>query len=214
MTINSVHTIVRDRNEALIRHFNNDMMPPSIATHDIDALALTQTYRGGTVRPLSEERSAGFVWLFPNPNDSSLWVRAGSSNYRSSYKSFISQSYGEVDWTGFELYDVDHLFNRARAFAPQTLLRVEAVDKDVNRQHGASFERTNTSSSVEQGNARDMRKMTFISVLKLASINAPRDENDTQALQLIEQYFVNRGWQREAIKQSISGLMSASRRRS
>jgi hypothetical protein len=213
MTARSIHTIARARSATLIEHFHSDMMPPVVATRDIESLALTVTYGGGTVENLAGE-SEGIIWRFSAADDSSLWVRPNFDRYRAVYKQFIEKIYGSVDWDGFEIYDVDHLFNRARAFDTSTLLRVEAVAKSVNRQHGFSFERSNSKSDIEKANGRDGRKLTFISVLKLAGINAPRSMDDHKGVLAVENYLMSHGWKKADIDLSLTSLFEKARHRS
>ncbi|WP_342077666.1 hypothetical protein [Yoonia sp. SS1-5] len=207
--------ILTARCRTLLNKFHLDDVPPLTATDDLEGKLTVTPYGGGTLRALPGRRGP-VIWDQSGPHGSSLWVPKSYEAYRAAFFDFIALVYGpDVDMAGKDLYDVDHIFNRARA--PQGFfVRVEAVVSEINQSHGRTFEKTNTNSLVElarRSNGKDHRKMTFISALKLANLDPPRNANDAEQIAAITQYFTQNGWPPFLITQALDNLIEVAQRR-
>jgi hypothetical protein len=164
----TLHQIVIQRNEDLIRRFHEDRLPSHAALMNLKDAPQNHALGGGEIKPLPGALGPK-IWEKGTKHETSLWVPKTYSNYREAFFKFIKHLYGnDVDMAGAKAYDVDHLFNRERASAG-AMIRVEAVSASVNRSHGAGYEKTAGASTVaisRQAKMRPFTKIDFISVLK------------------------------------------------
>jgi len=210
-----VGDVLRRRSERIARRFHDAIAPPLLLARDLTAVVGLNAHGGGALEPLPfREEGRALVWRKPNADDTSLWVRAGDPAYRDAFCTFLEHVYGAgaIDLTHFDDYDVDHLFNRANALADD-FLRVEGIASSINRSHGAGFERLNTHSTiaVAQRHRKEQRLMTFVSVLKVAGLKAPRSTTDTARLQPIYAFLLPNGWPRAVVDDAIADLLGKAR---
>lgn len=214
----TIADIVRSRSQALLRRFHSDSAPPLTAAAGLADKVGLGSYGGGALEILPSpgaQAAAIRIWRAPNPDDCALWLPRSYTGWRARYFSFIERIYGTVDMAGAAAFDVDHLFNKARAPAG-FLIRVEAIPAWVNRIHGATFERLDSASAIQlarRASARDHRKMTFVSALKLAGLAPPRACDDRARMAAAVGYFIARGWSREDVEQSLRNLLQVAEAR-
>lgn len=207
MASQTVSAIIQRRIARLAARFNADAQPPLVAVADVAQAAATFAYGGGRVEPLAGFEGRAVVWRRDTPDDSSVWAHPADP-HRAIFASFIETAYGAVDWTGFSAFDVDHVFNKARAPAGHFLL-LEAIPLGDNRSHGGGFERTNTASTIEKATAgREYRKLTFVSVLKLAGLKPPRALDDRERINPARDWLVRNGWSAREVEDAIETLLT------
>ncbi len=207
MPTTSIHAIVRERADALIAAWHSDMLPTVIATRDLPGLAWLSGAGSASVERLDPAKDSAMIWRRATPALSSLWIRKSRRDYREAYLRFIEQVHGPNDRTGFSLYEIDHLFDHARAFDDATLLRVEAVPLRVNRPPGANLERHNFHAHWAAANPQDARKMTFAGVLKLAGYSAPASADDAAQIAAVRAVFIAKGWTGDAVDAALAGVV-------
>ncbi len=142
----------------------------------------------------------------PVPHRSTVWVRDGYNGYRSAFKAFIKTIYGNVDFDGFDEMEVDHLASRGQKRMGGKFIRIEAVDKSVNRSHGASVEK---KQAAQKGRGkRDMDGLTLLSVLKLYGLKPPTSPNDGQRMEEIRRTLKADGWDKNEVSRGIQILLA------
>ena len=207
MPTQSIHAIVRERADALIAAFHTDMLPTVIATRDLPGLAWLSGAGSASVERLDAAKDSAMIWRRATPALSSLWIRKSRRDYREAYLRFVEMVHGANDRTGFSLYEIDHLFDNARAFDDATLLRVEAIPLRVNRPPGTAPERHNFHAHWAAAGLRDARKMSFAGVLKLAGHVAPVSPDDTAQIAAVRAAFAAKGWAGDAVDAALATML-------
>jgi hypothetical protein len=211
----TLHQIVIQRNEDLIRRFHEDRLPPHAALMNLKDAPQNHALGGGEIKPLPGALGPK-IWEKGTKHETSLWVPKTYSNYREAFFKFIKHLYGnDVDMAGAKAYDVDHLFNRERASAG-AMIRVEAVSASVNRSHGAGYEKTAGASTVaisRQAKMRPFTKIDFISVLKILGLPAPASVADKPRIDVIKQHSQKLGFTPDQIETGINNLLEIAKRR-
>lgn len=141
----------------------------------------------------------------PQPHRSTCWVREGYSGHRKAYKDFIKKIYGSVDFSGFRDLEVDHLAARGQKRMGGKFIRIEAIDKSVNRSHGAGPEKK--MAGQKKRSARDKDGLTLLQVLKLYNLSPPRSPKDSARMALIEKTLKADGWNAAEVKAGIETLL-------
>lgn len=205
-----IRTLLDQRASELARQFHRTFVPPLVQAQNLRQMIKLHSHGGGTIAELPE--SKGLVWSKTTNHTSSIWVRADDGNYRDTFRKFIDATYDAVDWTDFAQFDVDHLYNKANAM-PTDWLRIEGIAGGINKSHGASFERRNTGSTIEIANRASSEQglMTFVVLMKIAGLKAPRKISDTQRMAPISAYFQSNGWPKKEIDDAVGALLEKSR---
>lgn len=139
------------------------------------------------------------------PHKATCWVRDGYSGYRSAYAAFVKKIYGAVDFDGFKEMEIDHLVAKGQKRSGGKYIRIEAINKSVNRSHGATVDK---SQAKQKGRSRrDQDNLTIISVLKLYGLKAPRSRNDGERLEEIRKKLKANGWDAKEAMKSIDNLL-------
>lgn len=182
--------------------------PPVVAVRALSDLQRHLVHGAARVEEISAgELKAAILWR-EAPDRHSLWVRATYAGYRTAYRTFIGRVYQDVDWSGFPEFDVDHLLNRARIRRLDYYLRVEAVQKEINQQHGRTIERASGQNPREKATRKAERPLTAISILKLAGIEAPRGPEDVAALARAKAFLVgSQRWEAAAAEMALQNMV-------
>lgn len=212
--MSSVHAIIQARNADLIRRFREDMLPPHAALTDLAGAPSNPALGGGEIEALPGRRGPK-IWRKATDHETSLWVPPAYGAYRAAFFDFLRHVYGTVDMTDALSYDVDHLFNRARA-SPNAMIRVEGVLAGINRSHGAGYEKTAGAGPVAQARQTDMRpftKVEFISILKVLGLEAPTSAQDRPRMDRIRAESRRLGFPPDIIEAGISNMLAIANRR-
>lgn len=204
--------IAERRSDALRKWFHTREMPPVIAIIERRSLKEHPTEGGGDFEKLGRRRERNvYVWKKGDPESSSLWVLSSYSSYRSAYKAFIRSLYGQVDFTDFDQFHVDHLFAKGQRRAHAKYVRVEAVPKGTNMQHGFTVESDQAKQKTRKRRSHD--HMSFLSVLKLMGLRAPRGPDDHAQIKKISRALEKDGWDRKEVEQALLTLTALYKRR-
>ena len=116
-----------------------------------------------------------------------LWVTADNDRYRQNYLAFLRQSHGLQLERIPEPFDVDHMFNRARALRyGYKYVRLALVDSKVNQSHGAGYEKTVTRGNRERLDTTralmdEIGCMKFFGFMNPSESRPRKDEIDSYA---------------------------------
>src|SRR6185312_1317054 len=117
------------------------------------------------------ETTKGFVQHCPSLNYKFLWLRPEDDDYKAKYEAFLERHHGINTMPSG--YDVDHLFNRARAInLGLSYVRMVLLGPGENRSHGAGYEKSRTAGHI--GTPGNQRGIDEIMLLKLCGIRSPR----------------------------------------
>lgn len=113
----------------------------------------------------------GFVQQCSSLGYKFLWLRPEDDNYKATYEAFLRRHYSiAIMPTG---YDVDHLFNRARASELKlAYVRMVLLGPGENRSHGAGYEKSRTKGGI--GKSGRERGIDEIMLMKLCGVRSPR----------------------------------------
>ena len=115
--------------------------------------------------------SKGFVQYCPSLGYKFLWLRPEDDDYLTTYKAFLKRHHGIGHMP--KGYDVDHLFNRARASGlGLSFVRMILLKPGENRSHGAGYESSRTKGGI--GKTGRERGIDEIMLMKLCGIRSPR----------------------------------------
>lgn len=151
-------------------------VPPYAAIPAISILATTpsaiRSKHPVVIEPFPDSgASKGFVQLCPSLGYRFLWLRPEDDNYLTMYKAFLKRHHGIGDMP--KGYDVDHLFNRARAIdLGLAFVRMVLLRPGENRSHGAGHESSRTKAGI--GKTGRERGIDEIMLMKLCGIRSPR----------------------------------------
>lgn len=183
-------------------------VPPVVAVRALADLENHLVHGPARIEEISRaDLKAAILWR-DIPDRHSLWVRAKYSNYRSAYRRFIDSAYEGVDWAGFSAFDVDHLLNRARINRLDFYLRVEAVAKEINQQHGRTVEKASGKNPRERATLKAERPLTALSILKLAGIPAPSGPQDLAAIARARSFLVgSQRWPEPLAEMALQNML-------
>lgn len=196
----SLQTIIRNRQNALFVAWKNDpFQQVQVETIEelqrhafLDDLDLeVETGQSGR-RSL---RNAVIVRRDGNPDtNASVWVRAGYSGYRNAWLGFVRQVY-QVSATPADLagYNIDHLLNRARSPGGAGLIRIEAINDQVNQAWGRLFEKAASNPDFYANQARYGRKLSWLIAAKLMGQMPPRGPDDQAGIDRLVRFFQAKG---------------------
>jgi len=173
--------VIRREHDALASETRIAQCPPIVAVNDMDDIGrIPRSLRDShptTVTALAGAKGAAFVVDCPSLDSTVLWVGTGNDDYRSDYAVYLNSIYKlKLPRVPAE-YDVDHLYNRARAqMYGLQFIRVALVAGAVNRSHGASVEKdltVNEALRVRKG----MKVMDEIASMKYFGFLSPTRSN-------------------------------------
>ena len=173
--------VIRREHDALAVETRITQCPPIVAVNDMDDVGrvprVLRDAHATTVKSLAGTRGTAFVVDCPSLDSTALWVGTANDYYRDDYVVYLNSIYK------FKLervpahYDVDHLYNRARAqMYGLQFIRVALVAGAVNRSHGASVEKdltVNEALRVRKG----MKVMDEIATMKYFGFLSPTRTN-------------------------------------
>ena len=111
--------VIQREHDALAAETRIAQCPPIVAVNDIDHIAeVPRCLRDNhptTVTALAGSKSAAFVVYCPSLQSTALWVATGNNDYRDDYLLYLNSTFMLGLSRMPEQYDVDHLYNRARA---------------------------------------------------------------------------------------------------
>lgn len=109
------------------------------------------------------------------PCGAMLWMDPVASGYRDTYGRFLRQHWGATRDLTNSGYDVDHVYNRARArHYGYKFVRMFLVRAEANRDHGRAYEKQ--IGSVERNRfVKIMKLLDGMSELKVLGLLAVRD---------------------------------------
>lgn len=120
-----------------------------------------------------EGRTDAFVQN--GPCGQMLWMDPVSTDYRATYGRFLKAYWGATTDLTNSGYDVDHLYNRARAKQyGYHLVRMMLVVGDVNRDHGRSYEKQ-IGAAERNRHVKIMKLLDGMSELKALGLPPIRD---------------------------------------
>jgi len=144
--------------------------PPIVAVRDAQTLRgyweVRQDQKVGFAR--FEDREDAYVQS--GPCGVSLWLDPAADGYRASYGRFLKAHWGATqDLTGSG-YDVDHVYNRARAIHyGYRLVRMLLVKAGPNRAHGSGYEKP-LGAREKRRFAKIMKLLDGMSELKVVGL--------------------------------------------
>lgn len=167
-------TILEREQDALARETRIAQCPPYVAVLDIDIVAHTprdlRTHHPVTIRPLANAKAGSVVVDCPTLNSKALWVNLQKDkqdrHYRADYLTFLNAEWQAGIGTIPDPYDVDHLYNsaRARIYGLQ-YVRMALVHYKANRSHGAGPEKDVTKNE-ELRRVSDRKQMDELTSMK------------------------------------------------
>lgn len=169
--------------------------------HNISQEVDAQLGRVGSHR----ERSVIMLQAGTDPDTTwSVWARAGFSNYKAAYLTFIRKAYGPA-LTGDDVpgYDVDHISNKAYAPTGNEYIRLEAIPHDANHSWGVNFESARTRNT----DARSAHLMNYMSCAKLGGQLAPAGEGDAVGISRLVTYFVSIGLPKDEAESGVRSML-------
>ncbi|PZW40084.1 hypothetical protein C8P66_12553 [Humitalea rosea] len=187
-------------------------VPPYTAIPDISVLMATPSVLRAK-HPLGIEAfprastAQGFVQICPSLGYKFLRLPPDDDNYLATYKSFLKKHHGLGDVPSG--YDVDHLFNRARAIdLGLGFVRMVLLGPGENRSHGAGYEASRTKGGI--GRPGRERGIDEIMLMKLCGIRSPRKNRPLSLEMLTHVHYIAAlfGLPPLAIELNIRDLMS------
>ena len=177
MTVDEVRSRERD---ALLGEYLNPLaqVPPYVAISNISDLTNTPSFLRAkyplAIEPFPEsDMTNGFVQHCPSLGYKFLWLRPEDKGHLSKYKAFLRRFYDIHNIP--DCYEVDHLFNRARAIALNlSHVRMVLLGRRENRSHGAGYEKSRTAGRM--GRSGNQRGIDEITLMKLCGIASPRKD--------------------------------------
>jgi len=173
--------VIHREHSALAAETRIAQCPPIVAVNDMDDISrvprVLRDAHATSVNRLAGARGPAFVVDCPSLDSTALWVGTGNDYYRDDYVVYLNAFYKlKLEKVPAE-YDVDHLYNRARAqMYGLQFIRVALVSGPVNRSHGASVEKdltVNEALRVRKG----MKVMDEIATMKYFGFLAPTRTN-------------------------------------
>jgi hypothetical protein len=104
------------------------------------------------------------------PCGASLWMDPAATGYRDAYARFLRDHWGAKEGLGGSGYDVDHVYNRARALHyGYRFVRMFLVRAEANRAHGRSYEKQIGAVEAKR-KAKIMKLLDGMSELKVLGL--------------------------------------------
>ncbi len=208
--------------QAIIANWKQWDVPPVVAIEGIHVLG--SSYGGPEGRatrwlPLQTGSAASAVGAMIQRTEGgvmSLWIDPALDNYVDLFRTFLEQ-HAKVDHSDLSVrYDVDHLYNAARArnFGYK-LVRLFPIPASINRSHGAGYEKAMTAADVGR-RRKVMKLMDEVSTMKFFGIRSPRKNGKLSATQRqhLDKMATEFGLAPGAAVDGASGLMDRAHQRS
>ncbi len=204
----TIRQVAAQRAAQMLRDDRDMTAPPVVAVRTLADLERHLVHGSARIEEISRaELKAAIVWR-DTPDRHSIWVRAKYTGYRDAYRRFIDSAYDDVDWDGFADLDVDHILNRARLRRLDYYVRLEAVRREINQQHGRTCEAASGKNPREQSTGKPERPLTVLSILKLAGIPAPAGPADRSAIAAARTFLVgNQRWLPELADNALADML-------
>lgn len=173
----NVAEVIRREHDALALETRIAQCPPIVAVNDINEVArVPRCLRDShptSVTALAGAKGKAFVVDCPSLESTALWVGSANNDYRDDYLVYLNSKYKlEITQIPRE-YDVDHLYNQARALLyGLQFLRVGLVGYKANRSHGASVEKDLTVNEALRVH-KSMKVMDEIASMKYFGFLSP-----------------------------------------
>jgi hypothetical protein len=215
LTVSDVQSQERD---GLLGEYTIAEIPPYVAIPSISELTGTPSRLRAkyplVIEPIGERTEAGgFVQISPGLNYKFLWLRPKDGAYKEKYGAYLKKYY-DIDAIPAG-YEVDHLFNKARAIDLELVyIRMALVGKHENASHGAGYEKSRTKGGIgAKGRARGIDEITL---MKLCGISSPRKNRplSREILGHVQRVAAMFGMSPMEIEQNIRELMEVAAFRS
>ena len=176
----SLERVITEEREALTAEFlfpagiSRIQIPPYCAVPEFQVLRITPSELRSRYPIFVEDLQPGtpgraFVQICPGLRYRFLWTHVDNDAYRDDYVFFLRKHHNMHISDLPSSYQVDHLYNRARAREMRLpFVRTVLLPKSVNMSHGAGYEKSRTRSGV--GVPGRQRKIDEIVLMKLWGI--------------------------------------------
>lgn len=171
-------SVIKAERDALAAETRIAHSPPFVAANDLHEVArlpvILRAHHPATVKPLAPAGSRAFVISCPSLESAALWVDTSSSRYVTDYLTFLNTEHGLTIDRVPPPFDVDHLYNAARARAyGLKFVRTALVAHGVNRSHGAGPERDVTKNEALRSPGSGLKLMDELTCMKYFGFLAP-----------------------------------------
>lgn len=180
-----IHEVIRGEQKALAAETRISKCPPFVAVNKMDDVVNFPTSlrwsHKATVQRLPEAKGQAFVVDCPSLQSTVLWAGTNNDDYRDDYLRFLKTKH-HCDLPKIPPpFDVDHLYNRARAqMYGLQFIRVALVGHAANRSHGAAYEKDITRNEAQR-ERRDMKLMDEITSMKYFGFLSPLRDDPREA---------------------------------
>nr|WP_314075231.1 hypothetical protein [uncultured Roseococcus sp.] len=117
-------------------------IPIIVAALNLDILKTFWRYRTQPDVTFTPYGGGGQAYVQNGPAGAVLWMDPAASGYRDLFGRFLTEHWGTARTLTNSGYDVDHMYNRARARRyGYGLVRMFLVRGEINRDHGRAWER-------------------------------------------------------------------------
>jgi hypothetical protein len=150
-------------------------LPPIVAVKDIDELRAFWGRRlaAGVRFARLADRADAVVQI--GPHGASLWMDPVAAGYRDAYGRFLAEHWAHATALTGSGYDVDHVYNRARAIHyGYRHVRMFLVAAGPNRAHGRAYEQ-GIGAAEKDRFAKAMKHLDAMSELKVLGLPPVRD---------------------------------------
>jgi len=177
--------VLKREQDALAIETRIAQCPPFVAVSDLAEVTRVPSqlrfHHPASLEKLPGAKGVAFIVTCPSLNSKVLWVGAANDKYRDEYLTFLDSAYG-ISMTSLPPgYDVDHLYNRARALHyGLTYVRLALVRQAVNRSHGAAYEKDITRNEAAR-ERRHMKLMDEITSMKYFGFLSPLRDDPREA---------------------------------
>lgn len=202
---------------AMIANWKKWDVPPVVAIDGTHVLGATYGGpEGRATQWLSLDSACGGAMIQRSEGGvQSLWVDPAREDYVDLFRTFLAE-HARVDHRDLSVrYDVDHLYNAARArnFGYK-LVRLFPILSAINRSHGAGYEKAMTASDIGR-RRKVMKLMDEVSTMKFFGLKSPRKSGTLTADQRahLERMAQEFGLPPGAATDGAAGLMDRAHRR-
>ncbi|HEV7266879.1 MAG TPA: hypothetical protein VGN83_18485 [Falsiroseomonas sp.] len=150
-------------------------LPPIVAVKDMDELRAFWGRRlaAGVRFTRLADRADAVVQI--GPHAASLWMDPAAGGYRAAYGTFLARHCSQDTALTGSGYDVDHVYNRARAIHyGYRYVRMFLVRAGPNREHGRAYEQ-GIGAAEKDRFAKAMKHLDAMSELKVLGLPPVRD---------------------------------------
>ena len=209
-------SILADEQDALAAETRLSKVPPYVAVHDMGQVATTPSiFRNdhpATVRPLANARGGSMIVDWPSLSSKALWIDLNADKhdnyYKTDYVLFLNTEYQLGMDNIPETFDVDHLYNEARARNyGLRYVRLALVHYRVNRSHGSGPEKDVTRNEELRSPGRPKQMEELISMKYFGFLPPLRSDPRDQEVQAYAAFAQSKlGLDPDAVRDSIRYL--------